>query len=184
MHRPAGENMPPHLNPGTIIRETLSLEQDLLNGQKISELDRWVGNSKVRQLLLQHLTFGRIRWHKSNGKPLSPTLNQGFTILYWNEIIKIVQTPAGPVTTTSWAPQPEPFKFDEPDDADYYGVGFVAQSLLPFWQHIQPTFASSVPWPHVLNQYRWIEPPDWYGLESETDQWTTIPDFIVSLQWL
>jgi hypothetical protein len=69
-------------------------------------------------------------------------------------------------------------------DLSLYSVGFFAQSLLPFWQHIQPTFASSVAWPHVLNQYRSIEPPDWYGLESETNQWTTIPDFIVSLQWL
>jgi hypothetical protein len=88
--------MPPHLNPGTIIRETLSLEQDLLNGQKISELDRWVGNSKVRQLLLQHLTFGRIRWHKSNGKPLSPTLNQGFTILYLRKSYVIMRIERGP----------------------------------------------------------------------------------------
>jgi hypothetical protein len=90
----------------------------------------------------------------------------------------------GPIETRSWAPLPEPLKFDEPDDSDHYSVGFFAQSLLPFLQHIQPMFASSVGWPHILNQYRSIEPFDWYGEESETNQWTTIPDFTVSLQGL
>jgi hypothetical protein len=169
---------------GTIIRETLTLQQDLLDGLKISELDRWSENSEVRQLLLQHLMFGRIRWPKSSGKPLSPTLNQGFTILYWTEVIKIVLSQGGPIETRSWPLMPEPFKFDEPDDPDHYNVGFFAQSFNPFWQHIQPTFASGVAWPHVLNQYRSVDPPDWYGLESETNPWTTIPDFTVSLRWL
>jgi hypothetical protein len=169
---------------GTIIRETLTLQRDLLNGLKISHVDGWARNSEVRQLLLQHLMFGGIRWLKSSGKPLSPTLNQGFAILYWTEIINIAISQGGPIETSSWAPLPEPFKFDEPDDSDHYNVGFFAQSLNPFWQHIQPTFASGVAWPHFLDQYRSIEPPEWYGLESETNQWTTIPDFTVSLQWL
>lgn len=169
---------------GTIVRETLTLQQDLLNGLKISDLDRWAGDSEVRILLLEHLMFGRIRWAKSNGKPLSATLNQGFTILYWTMVINGVQSQGEPIKTQSWAPLPEPFKFDEPDDSDHYSVGFVAQSFSPYWQHIQPTFAGNVAWPHVLNQYHSIEPFDWYGLESETNQWTTIPDFTVSLQWL
>jgi hypothetical protein len=172
------------MKPGAIIRETLTLQNDLLNGLKISELDRWAGDSEVRQLVLQYLMFGRIRWPKSNGKPLSATLNQAFTILYWTMVIKAGVSQGGAVVTTSWEAMPEPFKFDEPDDSDHYSVGFFAQSFSPFWQHIQPTFASSVVWPHVLNQYHLIEPFDWYGLESETNQWTTIPDFTVSLQWL
>lgn len=171
------------MKPGTIMRETLTLQQDLLNGLKISELDRWAGDSEIRELLLQHLLFGRIRWLKSNGKPLSATLNQGFTILYSTYIIKANQTQGGGFTeTTSWAPLPEPFKFDEPDDSDHYSVGFFAQIFVPFFQYLQPTFASNVAWPHVLNHYRSIEPFDWVGSESTTNPWTVIPDFTVSLQ--
>jgi hypothetical protein len=33
-----------------------------------------------------------------------------------------------------------------------------------------------------LTHYRSIEPSDWYSYESATNQWTTIPDFTVSLQ--
>jgi hypothetical protein len=154
--------MPPTLKPGTIIRETLTLQRDLLNGLKISELSRWTGDSEAREKLLKNLLFGRIRWPKSNGKPLSATLNEGFTILHWTYIINAAQSQGGVVVTTSWAPMPEPFKFDEPDDADHYAVGFFAQVTSPFPQHVQPVFASSVPWPHDLNSYRWIEPSDWY----------------------
>ena len=35
---------------GTIIRETLTLQQDLLNGLKISELDRWAGDINLLSL--------------------------------------------------------------------------------------------------------------------------------------
>jgi hypothetical protein len=129
------------MKPGTIIRETLVLQQDLLNGLKISELGRWAGDSEVRKLLLQHLLFGRIRWPKSNGKPLSAMLNQGFTILYWTYIINASQSQGGGFTeNTSWAALPEPFKFDEPNDSDHYSVGFFAQSFSPYPQHLQPTF--------------------------------------------
>ena len=170
---------------GTIIGETLTLQRDLLNGLKISELDRWAGDSEVRILLLQHLMFGRIRLPKSNGKPLSATLNQGFTILYWTMVINGAQSQGGdPIANPAgWAAMSEPFKFDEQDDSDHYSVGFVAQSFSPFPQYIKPTFASSVAWLNALTQhYRSIEPPDWDGSESLTTQWTIIPDFTVSLQ--
>jgi hypothetical protein len=132
-------------------------------------------------LLLQNLVFGGIRWPRSNGKPLSAALNQGFTILHWTQIIEVSESQAGPVETASWAALPAPFKFDEPDDADHYRVGFFGQVPSPFLQHIQPTFASSVAWPHVLNSHRSIEPSDWYGYSLIND-WAVIPDFTVSLE--
>lgn len=174
--------MPPTMKPGTIVREMLTLQRDLLNGLKTSELGRWTGDSDVRQLVLKHLAFGRIRWPKSNGKPQSAALNQGFTILHWSMVIKVEELPNGDVVTTqTWQALPEPFKFDEPDDSDHYSVGFFAQIPSPFPQHIQPTFANSVAWPYVLTHYRSIEPVDWFGFESETGPVIT-PDFTVSLQ--
>lgn len=171
------------MKPGTIVSERLTLERDLLNGLKISELGRWSADSEVRNLLLQNLVFGRIRWPKSNGKPLSATLNQGFTILHSIQIINAAQLQDGSAgTTTGLNDLPEPFKFDEPDDADHYCVGFLGQVPNPYLQHIQPTFASSVVWPHVLGSYRLIEPPDWYGTSLITD-WTVIPDFTVSVRF-
>jgi len=171
--------MPPTIKPGTIVRETLILQRDFLNGLKISELDRWIGDSDVREKLLQRMLFGRIRWPKSNGKPLSATLNEAFTIQHWTMVIKGADSQYGPISSHSWAPMPEPFKFDEPDDSDHYTVGFFAQIPSPFPQLIQPIFASGIAWPHVLAEYRSIEPFDWSG--SETDQPIFLPDFTVSL---
>jgi hypothetical protein len=165
------------MNPGTIILERLTLERDLLNGLKISELGSWSADSEVRQILLQNLVFGEIRWPKSNGKPLSATLNQGFTILHSIQIINGNTAEC----TNSFAALPEPFKFDEPDDADHYGVGFVGLVPNPYRQHIQPTFSSSVAWPRVLDGYRLIKPSDWQGY-SQIDDWAVVPDFTVSLQ--
>jgi hypothetical protein len=162
-----------------MIRETLTLQRDLLNGLKISELDRWIGDSGLRELLLQRMLFGRIRWPKSNGKPLSATLNEAFTILYWTLVVNGAESRGGLISKNSWAPMPEPFKFDEPDDSDHYTVGFFAQIPSPFPQIIQPTFASDVAWPHILTQYRSIEPFYWTG--SETGEPVFIPDFTVAL---
>jgi hypothetical protein len=171
--------MSPTTKPGRMIRETLTLQRDLLSGLKISELDRWIDDSEIRQLLLQRLLFGRIRWPKSNGKPLSTTLNQAFTIFHWSMVIEVAESQDGVVETVSWATMPEPFKFDEPDDSDHYTVGFFDWIPSPFPQRIQPIFASGVAWPHVLSQYRSIEPFDWTG--SETGEPVFIPDFTVSL---
>jgi hypothetical protein len=123
--------MPPTIKPGTMIRETLTLQRDLLNGLKISELDRWIGESDIHKFVLQNMLFGRIRWPKSNGRPLSTTLNQAFTILHWTMIIEVAESQDGVIETISWASLPEPFKFDEPDDSDYFTVGF----LLRFPRH-------------------------------------------------
>jgi hypothetical protein len=173
--------MPPTVTPGTIIRETLTLQRDLLNGLKMSELDRWIGESDIRKFVLQNMLFGRIRWPKSNGKPLSTTLNEAFTILHYTMVIKVAELPGGGIVETiSWASLPEPFKFDELDDSDHYTVGFFAQIPLPFPQQIQPTFADGVAWPHILTQYRSIDPFDWTG--SETGEPVLIPDFTVSLR--
>jgi hypothetical protein len=172
--------MPPTIKPGTMIRETLTLQRDLLNGLKISELDRWIGESDIHKFVLQNMLFGRIRWPKSNGRPLSTTLNQAFTILHWTMIIEVAESQDGVIETISWASLPEPFKFDEPDDSDYFTVGFFAQIPSPFPQRIQPTFANGVAWPHHLTRYRSIDPFDWTG--SETNQLIVLPDFTVSLR--
>jgi|HubBroStandDraft_6_1064221.scaffolds.fasta_scaffold161103_3 hypothetical protein len=172
--------MPPTIKLGTIIQETLTLQRDLLNGLKISELDRWIGDSDIREAVLRNMIFGRIRWPKSVGKSVSATLNQGFTICHWSTYIGIAEGQDGPVVTTNTAALPEPYKFDWPDDSDHYSVGFFAQVQILFPQRIQPTFASSVAWPYVLNHYRLIDPFDWSG--SEINQLVIIPDFTVSLQ--
>ncbi len=172
--------MPPTIKPGTLIKETLTLQQDLLNGLKISDLDRWIGDSDERQMVLRNMIFGRIRWPKSVGRPQSAALNQGFTILHWNTAFQIGDEGGVIVETTNTTLLPEPFKFDEPDDSDHYSVGFSAQVHLLYPQRIQPTFSGSVAWPHVRDSYRSIEPFDWSG--SAINQLVIIPDFTVSRQ--
>jgi hypothetical protein len=170
--------MPPTIKPGTIIQETLKLQQDLLNGLKISGLDRWIGDSDIRETVLRNMVFGRIRWPIALGKPLSAALNQAFTIHHWNTYFSIAEGQDGPVVTTNTTELPEPFKFDEADDSDHYSVGFFTQVQILFIQRIQPTFASNVAWPYHLNRYRSIDPFDWSG--SEINQLVVLPDFTVT----
>jgi hypothetical protein len=172
--------MPRTIKPGTIVRETLALQLALLKGQKISELGDWVGDSELRQALLRLMVFGRIRWPRSVGRPQSATLNQGFTILHTSTYVGIAEGQGGPVVTTNTVTLAEPYKWDEPDDTDHYCVGFFTQVQILFPQEIQPTFASNVAWPYVLNHYRVIDPPDWSG--SVFNEGVTIPDFTVSLE--
>jgi hypothetical protein len=173
-----GEGIPSTIKRGKMIQATLTLQRDLLNGLKISELDRWIGNSDIRETVLRNMVFGRIRWPKDLGKPASAVLNQAFTIHHWNTYFSVAQGQDGVVVTTNTTELPEPFKFDEVDDSDHYSVGFFTQVQILFIQRIQPTFTSNVAWPFHLNRYRMIDPLDWSG--SEINQLVIIPDFTVT----
>ena len=87
---------------------------------------------------------------------------------------------AGVIETTNTAQLPEPFKWDEQDDADHYCVGFFAPIQILYVQTFQPTFASGVAWPHFLNNYRQIDPLR--QTISQIDQTVVLPDFTVSSQ--
>ena len=130
--------------------------------------------------MLKNIVFGRFRWPKSLGAPQSPTLNQGFTILHWNTTINLSDggPGVGAIETSNTTLQPEPFKWDEPDDPDHYSVGFFAQVRTLYIQTFQPTFADSVAWPHFLDSYRQIDPVS--QAVSEINQTVVLPDFTVS----
>ena len=171
--------MPAAINRATLIRETLTLQRDLLNGLRLSGIAAWKGESDLRQKLLNNLVFGRIRWPKSVGAPQSPTLNQGFNIVHLNTSFSLSDGgSAGVIETTNTTQLPEPYKWDEPDDTDHYCVGFFAPVQILFIQTFQPTFASNVAWPHFLNHYREIDPPS--QTVSEINQKVILPDFTVS----
>lgn len=172
--------MPTLMNRGTLIKETLTLQWDLLKGLRLSRLTEWIGDSDLRQELLKNIVFGRIRWPKSLGAPHSPTLNQGFTILHWNTTVNISDGgSAGAIETSNTTLQPEPFKWDELDDADHYSIGFFAQVRIIYIQTFQPTFSNGVAWAHFLDSYRQIDPVS--QAVSELNQTVILPDFTVSL---
>ena len=171
--------MPAAINRATLIRETLTLQRDLLNGLRLSGIAAWKGESDLRQKLLNNLVFGRIPWPKSVGAPQSPTLNQGFNIVHLNTSFSLSDGgSAGVIETTNTTQLPEPYKWDEPDDADHYCVGFFAPVQILFIQTFQPEFADNVAWPHVLAHYREIDPPS--QAISEINQMVILPDFTVS----
>lgn len=169
--------MPTAINRGTLIKETQALEWDLLKGLDVARLEDWIGDSDLRQELLKNTVFGRIRWSKSLGAPISPTLNQGFTILHWNTTINVSYGPDGAVETSNTTLQAEPFKWDAQEDTDHYSVGFFTYVRLEYIQTFQPTFASGVAWPHFLDSYRQIDPVS--RAISEFNTTVILPDFSI-----
>ena len=144
--------MPPKgfpITPGTLIQETISLQQELINGLLSSALDRWIGDSNARMSMLTGTFWGRIRWPKSFGKPLTPTLAEGFTIEHKYLFQTWLPTGDGLSEVDKWLSSPEPFKWDAPEETDHFVVGYFAGAASN----------SNVISVHVADGVRWEYPP-------------------------
>ncbi len=116
------------MTPVTLIQETISLQQELINGLPSSTLDRWIGHSNARMSMLAGTFWGRIRWPKSIGKPSTPTLAEGFTIEHKYLFQTWLPTGGGLSEVDNWLASPEPFKWDASEEPDHFGVGYFARA--------------------------------------------------------
>jgi hypothetical protein len=174
------------LDPVLAERELASFQTVLGLPITGEQLDHWFKDGMVRRDLLSNIfsntVWGTIRWRKSMGRPLAPTLASAFVIehISWqSETIGI--TPTGePKYTDLVVPHPEPSKWDGPGDEDYYRVSFMAETAQQQSQ-IRVNFAAHIAWEHrtafVRRGYRDIDPSERLFLTG--DKWYVLEPFEV-----
>lgn len=142
---------PPHdfdLDPTVRAEELASLGVELQDGLITADrLKRWAADIDVRTGLLAYTVWGSIRWHKSIGRPHTPSLNSGFIIehTYYKEDWVFVG-PGKIVDRGLWLDLPEPAKWDGPDDPEYHIVSFMTRAEGYFQNRIAAKFAPGVGW--------------------------------------
>ena len=154
------------LDPVIIQRHLDDLENKLtVKPITANRLDQWISNDPVRRDLLSDTVWGSIRWRKSMGRPITPTLASAFDIehIHWQTIVWL--TPEGFRHVDIETKHREPTKWDVPDNSEYYRVTFMTYqggSLAsgPV-NRIRVSFAPGVAWERriqVTTGYRSITP--------------------------
>jgi hypothetical protein len=86
---------------------------------------RWAAAGIDRVSVLKHTIWGNIRWPKSIGRSLGPTLASGFSVVHWFDYINGVVVAPGVVEDQSkWLKDDPPSVWDSPDSGDEYVVSF------------------------------------------------------------
>ena len=159
VYAPSGEN-----SFEIASRELLTLEPLLTKPITKSSLDVWAGGNGVREGLLANTLWGTIRWAKSLGKPLSPTLAEAFKIEHAHHQWIVQPRPGHPRFIDLLAPHPEPFKWDGPEDESFFRVSFMAEAFEGQETRIRVRFADHIGWEarvHVQGRsYLDIEPTE------------------------
>lgn len=167
------------LDPSLLERELASLQGVLLQPISEKRFNDWIDDIRVRtgtdfSTLFANTVWGSIRWKKSIGRPLVPTLASAFVIehIHWDTVM--VGTPDGRIKAVDLvAPHKEPSKWDGPDDADYYRVSFMTETpQRP--TRIRMNFATHVGWEwehpsqvFLRSSYRDIIPSERYFVKGD-----------------
>ncbi len=141
---------------------------DLLKGHlTVEKLKGWASESVgIRSPFLQDRVFGKIRWKKSIGRSLGPTLSSGFRAENWFHYLNWAVGPDGvPVDIGKWVQAPEPTFWDMPDDEDFFQVGYGFWGVRPWVNALLLDFAHHQPWDspltaRVRSSYRLIVPQE------------------------
>jgi len=166
-------------DPLLLERELASLKDVLVQPISEKRFDDWIADIRVRtgtdfSTLFSKTVWGSIRWKKSIGRPVAPTLASAFVIehIHWDTVL--VGTPDGRIKYVDLvAPHKEPSKWDGPDDGDYYRVSFMTETpQRP--TRIRMNFAAHIgwEWEHpseilLRSSYRDIIPSERYFLKDD-----------------
>jgi hypothetical protein len=148
-------------------RELASLGNVLKGPLTMDTLKNWVSeNAGVRSPFLQDRVFGKIRWKKSIGRSLGPTLASGFRGEDWFHYLNWAVGPDGvPVDIGKWVQSQEPTFWDMPDDGEFFQVGYGFWGVRPWVNALLLDFAHHQPWDsplvaRVRRGYRRIVPAE------------------------
>jgi hypothetical protein len=153
------------MEPASVEQELKSLRSVLGRPVTRESLSHWIEGSAIRQEFLADTLWGAIRWRKSIGRPLVPTLATAFIIEHvsW-QCVHTYHPEGGPQYVDVLYPHREPSKWDGPDDDDYHRVSFMTQTVQGK-NRIKVDFAANVGWQHGIERqitergYRDIDPP-------------------------
>lgn len=139
---------------------------DLVKGPFTTDrFSEWsAAHASVSSHFLRDRYFGKIRWKKSIGRSLGPTLASGFRGEDWFHYLNWEVGPDGvPIDIGKWVQVEPPTFWDMPDDGDFYQVGYGGWAVRPWVNAILIDFAHHQPWDsplqvRVRRTYRLILP--------------------------
>ena len=157
----------PTPKPASRERELASLADLLKRPLTMDRLSSWAASDvSVHEKFLKDRVFGKIRWKKSIGRSLGPTLASGFRGEDWFHYLNWAVGPDGiPVDIGKWVQVPEPYFWDLPDDGDFFQVGYGFWGVRPWVNALILGFAHNQPWDSPLQArmrrtYRRIVPEE------------------------
>lgn len=155
------------VDPAARARALASLSDLLRAPLTMGRLSSWVASDvSVHEPFLKDHVFGKIRWKKSIGRSLGPTLASGFRGEVWFHYLNWAIGPDGiPVDIGKWVQEPEPYFWDLPDDGDLFQVGYGFWGVRPWVNAVILEFAGNQPWDSPLQArmrrtYRRIVPEE------------------------
>ena len=162
-----------------------SLGQQLLHPLSMEAFARWAAAGIDRVSLLKHTIWGNIRWPKSIGRSLGPTLASGFTVEHWYDYINGVVVGPGVVEDQSkWLRGIAPSVWDVPDAGDHYHVSFQCDAAV-FPNLITVNFAEHQAWDTNLQvrlratTRQIIGPDDEQPFMVDPDKYIVLGDFTI-----
>src|SRR5438067_9915462 len=102
------------LDPAVLSRELASFRDEVYKKGPVTTkaLEKWTRGAIDRQRLLAGVVFGVIRWPKSEGRPLTPNLADGFDFLHQRQNLNGAFGPSGGFDTSTIETMPAPFVYD------------------------------------------------------------------------
>ena len=163
------------LDPEIRARELANLSDMLAEPGTRNRFDKWVGVSINRASLLADMVWGSIEWRKSLGKPLAPSMADGFEIKHLYETIEYYDRGGGIYDEVRrWRDAGPLAVVDGPHDERTYRVRFYGWSQF-FWVNRIAVEFSGVAWESSLfgARYRTIRgsPRDFRNIDHK---WTVL----------
>jgi hypothetical protein len=139
------------IDPSAYARALSSLG-DLVRGPlTVDRFSNWAAaNASVSSHFLQDRYFGKIRWQKSIGRSLGPTLASGFRGEDWFHYLNWEDTGGEPIDIGKWKQVEPPSFWDLPDDGDFFQVSYGGWGVRPWVNAVLLGFAEHQPWDSPL----------------------------------
>ena len=157
-------------------QELRGLQAELVRPPTKEWLRSWTAKAAdLRAPLLKDTIWGTIRWKKSIGRSLGPTLASGFQVEHWYLAMNWGERGDGSVKDLSkWVQSAEPPSlWDLPDDGDYHQVGYLCYGARALHNAVIVRFSKQSWDPpgrvHMKTTRREIRPTRQEFLLSETD---------------
>jgi hypothetical protein len=168
------------------VRELASLQTLLDKPEPITQivLSDWASELSDRRALLRGAVWGGIHWRKALGRPQTPSIADGFTIVHEFKELKFSDLGGGNYRDDSrYVVRPAPSVWDATKTSDEYRVGFffyagggginpnrLTVKLAPVsWENVGHTRAG----------YRQLDPLLGYSPFGNFGEWVVVPDFEV-----
>jgi hypothetical protein len=160
----AGERRRPSVDRST--RELKSFGRELIHPPSTERFQKWIAAGADRTSFFTDTLWGSIRWRKSIGRSLGPTLASGFKIEHWCQYLNWKVGPDGvPINISKWVELPTPSSWDLAEEGGEYRVNYVSHIVRGFPNVVRIAFAADQPWDtplavRIRSTHRRIIAPD------------------------